>query len=180
MKDTSDSRALYDHSDHYVCHGSKEYARQHGLFGRSVHIFVFSQEGQVLLCKRPPTKSSYPDQFTSSAGGHVEESESYLTAAQRELAEEVGILSATLAEIGSFTINNDTEHTHHKLYSCQLDTDFELQFAREEISETRWQDPNDIDQLLQSDCTWFADPFVAAWQLFRAAPSPPIKDKAIE
>lgn len=173
MKDTSDSRALYDRSDHYVCHGSKAYARQHGLFGRSVHIFLLSPEGQVLLCKRPPSKRSYPDQFTSSAGGHVEGRESYLAAAQRELTEELGIQPARLEEVGSFTVHNDTERTHHRLYSYQLDAGSELQFAAEEISETRWHDPDDIDQLLQSDRTRFADPFVAAWQLFRTTPDTP-------
>lgn len=55
-----------------------------------VFVWVFSDDGKVLLTKRSPEKNSYPNQWEHT-GGAVLAGETSLQAIQRELFEETGI-----------------------------------------------------------------------------------------
>lgn len=55
-----------------------------------VFVWVFSDDGRVLLTKRSPEKKSFPNQWEHT-GGAVLAGETSLQAIQRELAEETGI-----------------------------------------------------------------------------------------
>lgn len=72
---------------------------EHHLTHRIVHVLLFTPDQKILLQKRSATKSFAPGFWVTSAGGRVEEGESYLEAAQRELHEEIG-LDTELTELG--------------------------------------------------------------------------------
>lgn len=61
------------------------------LIHKAVLIFIFNNEGKILLQKRSKSKDLYKGYWTSSASGHLDPGESYLKAAKRELKEELGI-----------------------------------------------------------------------------------------
>lgn len=63
-----------------------------------MNILIFS-EGKVLLVKRPMTKKVNPGKY-SGIGGKVEQKESYLQAAKRELKEETGLEIENLRPYG--------------------------------------------------------------------------------
>jgi len=67
------------------CHGDPSLAH------RSVHVFVFNAHGDIYLQKRSPRKDVQPGKWDTSVGGHLAPGESYLSAAARELAEELGV-----------------------------------------------------------------------------------------
>ena len=104
-----------DEHDRVVGRGSARDCHSRGKYTRSVHVLLVDPTGRLLICKRSPKKKSYPDQYTSSAGGHVELSESYRVAAQRELKEELGI-SVPLTDAGRFDVVNKTEAAIHRLF----------------------------------------------------------------
>lgn len=58
-----------------------------------VFVWVFSDDGKVLLTKRSPEKKSFPNQWEHT-GGAVLAGETSLQAIQRELFEETGIHAA--------------------------------------------------------------------------------------
>lgn len=70
-----------------------------GIFGQLgaeervllVHICIFNPRGEMLLQQRRPDKDRYPGCWDVSAGGFVTAGESPLTAACRELQEELGL-----------------------------------------------------------------------------------------
>ncbi len=80
-----------DEKDNVLGCALKHEVKQKKLNYRSVHIYIFNKNHELLICKRPGSKESYPNQWTSAAGGHVKAGESYKDAAARELQEELGI-----------------------------------------------------------------------------------------
>ena len=61
-----------------------------GTFHLVVFVWVFSEDGKVLLTKRSPEKKSFPNQWENTGGG-VLAGETSRQAIQRELFEETGI-----------------------------------------------------------------------------------------
>src|SRR3954468_24269501 len=72
-----------------------------GLRHRVVVIFVEDDTGQLLLQKRGPHVATHANRWDVSSAGHVDEGEDYLTAAKRELSEELGLQGVELNEVDS-------------------------------------------------------------------------------
>lgn len=106
---------LVDRNDRPVCKGTREDAKRLGLWRRCVHVFVFSPEEQLLICKRTRHARSYPNVYTSSAGGSVPPGETYLMAARREVYEELRI-GGRLARVGPFEVIGAHGKVLHYLY----------------------------------------------------------------
>jgi len=66
---------------------------------RAVFIAILDGAGRLLVHRRSPHKDVWPSWCDIAVGGVVGTGESYLEAAHRELAEEVGVSAATLEEI---------------------------------------------------------------------------------
>jgi len=121
-----------DMNDRTIGRGSARAGHHRGFYTRSVHILLTTPTGDVLVCKRPRTKKVYPNQYSSSAGGHVEYGESYRAAARRELKEELGI-SIPLRSAGRFDVVSDTEKAIHQLYIGHIRNNTSLNFNKDEI-----------------------------------------------
>lgn len=61
------------------------------LMHRAVHLWIFNSRGELFLQKRSPWKFNHPDQWCSSAAGHVDTGETYEQAGHREMQEEIGV-----------------------------------------------------------------------------------------
>ena len=106
-----------------------------GLRHRAVHIFLFRTDGRILIHLRTPTKEEFPSVWTSSASGHVSAGESYSTAAERELLEELGV-SASLAHVAKFDACAATSNEFTELYEARSDADIAVDSS--EIADIKW------------------------------------------
>ncbi len=106
---------LVNDKDELVCVGTKQDAKKLKLFTRSVHIWLINKQGKIMICRRSANMKSYANQITSSAGGHVEQRESYKNAAMRELKEELGFRSS-LKDLGKFKVVSSKERAMHHLF----------------------------------------------------------------
>lgn len=61
------------------------------LHHRAVHVLVFNAQGELFLQKRSFWKENQPGLWCSSVAGHLRAGESYRTAAEREVKEEIGV-----------------------------------------------------------------------------------------
>jgi 8-oxo-dGTP pyrophosphatase MutT (NUDIX family) len=66
---------------------------------RAVYIAVVDGAGRLLVHRRSPHKDVWPSWCDIAVGGVVGTGESYLEAAHRELAEEIGVGAETLEEL---------------------------------------------------------------------------------
>lgn len=68
----------------------KSEAHAKGLFHATVHVWLFTSDGNVLLQKRALTKKVFPGLWDISVAGHIGAGENTLDAAIREVNEEIG------------------------------------------------------------------------------------------
>ena len=118
------------------------------LMHRAVHILVVNSKEEILLQQRSEKKDTYPGYYTTSACGHLDVGEDYLTAAKRELQEELGFegeLKKALSVAGQETTNKEFVETF------LFKTDEEPVFPKEEISKIKYFPIKDLEELIASD-----------------------------
>ena len=93
--------AIVNEKDEVIGAVSEEELYERNHLHRIVHILLFDEKGRIMLQKRSKTKSYAPSCWVTSAGGRVDEGETYEMAAYRELKEEIG-MCAVLEEIGKY------------------------------------------------------------------------------
>ena len=81
----------------------KSEAHKNGWHHNTIHLWLYTIDGHILLQQRSHKKSIYPLLWDVSVAGDIDAGESFETAAIREAEEEVGIelLSKNLIKIGT-------------------------------------------------------------------------------
>ena len=124
------------------CHGNPR------LVHRAAHVLLFNAAGQLLLQKRAPDKDIQPDRWDTSVGGHLDPGENYLTAARREMVEELGLRDLPLHFLYYSRIRNQVESGNIATYLARAENWGD--YSRREISALRWWPPDEIDAALGS------------------------------
>lgn len=70
---------------------TKEEIYKNGDWFRSVHIWIINDDKELLLQRRSPNKTTYPNLWAVSVSGHVSAGETSMDAVLREIKEELGI-----------------------------------------------------------------------------------------
>ena len=87
---------VVDESDQVIKVVPRRVMRADRLRHRAVFIAILDGAGRLLVHRRSPNKDVWPSWCDIAVGGVVGAGESYLEAAHRELAEEVGVSTARL------------------------------------------------------------------------------------
>lgn len=122
--------------------------RADNLLHRSVAIVVTSSDGRLLVHRRSDHKDVFPGWWDLAAGGVVGVGESYEDAAQRELAEELGI-DAEPAPIGE--ARHDDEHARELCRVFSVVHDGPFRFDDGEIVEARLVSAAELNELVSSE-----------------------------
>lgn len=133
----------------------KSVAHQRGLFHNTVHVWLYTKTGTILLQQRAASKSICPLLWDVSAAGHVDADETIINAAIRETKEELGL---TLSEKELFKIgvnkcmqtynNNEIiDNEFHHVFVSRLNVDIsKLSFQKDEVEALKLVS---IDEFLQ-------------------------------
>lgn len=146
----------------------REVHRTGALHG-SVHIWIIRRrlEGlEVLLQRRAHDKDSYPDCYDAASTGHIDAGEDSLTAAVREVSEELGIKASPSELIPLFRqrVREDNVFRRKRFINNEINRvyllrrnirDEELDFEREEISELKWFGAEQLTKLLEENAEEF-------------------------
>jgi isopentenyl-diphosphate delta-isomerase len=133
---------LVDSKDQAVGTMEKLEAHRIGALHRAFSIFIFNQEGEMLLQKRALTKYHSPGLWTNACCSHPKPDELLIDAANRRLQEELNMV-AELSEVFDFTYhatfdNGLIEHEFdHVFFGQSSDTP---NFNTEEVMELKWID----------------------------------------
>ena len=119
----------------------KSVVHKKGLCHATVHIWFYSNKGKILLQQRAASKAIYPLLWDVSVAGHVNSGESLITAAIREVKEEIGITIGEndLKKIGvmkSFQSYKSRiiDNEFHTIFISKLNDDIEnLSPQKEEV-----------------------------------------------
>jgi isopentenyl-diphosphate delta-isomerase len=142
---------IVNDNDEPVGQASMSEAQHKGLYHRIVRVMIENDKGEILLQKRSD-KVRMPNQWDHSAAGHVDVGEDYLTAAKRELKEELGVSSVELKEIDAYFTDNKFEDMilkrFNRLYKATINyTPQDLQ--TDEVAEVKWMSLDELKQLIK-------------------------------
>ena len=130
-----------------------------GLQHRGVHVFLFSEDGKMLIQKRSADRASSPSMLDCSVSEHVKAGESYLDAALRGMKEEMGVTDVEISPLVTFRMNyglNDNEIS--TLYMGQVTPEI-VRFDPVEIAEISYYSLDQLEELMRDEknifCGWF-------------------------
>ena len=123
--------------------------RAENLRHRSVAIVVLSTDGRLLVHRRADTKDLRPGWWDVCAGGVVAAGESYRLAAERELAEEVGVTGIELEWLG--TSRHDDIDSQEICHLYRVEHDGPYVYADGEVAEARLVGPVEFAALVASE-----------------------------
>lgn len=118
----------------------KMHAHENGILHRAFSVFLFNEQGEILLQKRAASKYHSPNQWTNAVCSHPRNEETYLNAAQRRMEEELGI-EAEITPKFHFIYKADVgqnlwEHELDHVFTGKYEGDFNLN--EEEVAEIKY------------------------------------------
>ena len=118
-----------------------------GEYHLVVHIWPFDKNGRLLIQRRADDRKLMPGEWAATGGSAIA-GENSLTAAKRELSEELGID----AEDGNFLFARRIKRKNSFLdiWFIKVDVDInQLNLQKEEVSEVRWIGGNQLKYLVK-------------------------------
>ena len=156
-------------NDEPIGAGTREEAWAKGVYVRIVRAILRDENGRLLSQHRSPTKKSYPNCWTDSASGHVDEGETYDYAMSRELTEEIGI-TTDLKFVGKFKtvdVTGDKKICEfNALYEGTIDSTTQLAFEEGEVTEAKWFIVDELKVLINQNPENFTLGFREAMRLY--------------
>lgn len=116
--------------------------RAENLRHRAVFVAVLDPAGRLLVHRRSAAKDVWPGWWDVAVGGVVAVGESFEAAAERELAEEVGIGGVIPVPLGSGSYEDDHVRVVGHMYAVRWDGP--VVFADGEVVEACWVHPDEL------------------------------------
>jgi isopentenyl-diphosphate delta-isomerase len=152
-----------DANDQPIGSGTRENAWAKGIHHRLVRVILRDENGRILSQKRSATKKAFPNCWTDSASGHVDEGEDYETAIHREMFEEIGV-KADLRFLGKFLLvgTQDSVETpvFNGVFEGTISAETPLAISEEEVSEVAWRDLEDLKNSIQKEPELYTPGFI--------------------
>lgn len=142
----------------------KSEIHKNGWYHNTIHLWLYTEDGEILLQQRSHKKVIYPLLWDVSVAGHIDAGETFIEAAIRETKEEIGLkLNETeLIKIGTRlheSIYNNGEikdFEFHQIYITKLDVNLEeLTPQKDEVEALKLVSFTEFDNLLQQSDTNF-------------------------
>ncbi len=109
----------------------KSEAHKNGWYHNTIHLWLYTKQGEVLLQQRSRKKAIHPLLWDVSAAGHIDAGETFLEAAIRETKEEIGLelQPKDLIKIGvefhetNYANGAIKDNEFHQVYIAELKTE---------------------------------------------------------
>ncbi len=130
-----------------------------GEYHLVVHICIFNSKNELLIQQRQPFKEGWPNMWDVTAAGSALQGETSQQAAEREVAEEIGLKIDLSNNRPNFTINFARGFDDYYLLEQEVDL-ASLHLQEEEVQAVRWVSKNEV-LAMQAQGTmipyWFLD-----------------------
>ena len=140
-----------DENDQPIGAGPREEAWAKGYYVRIVRAVLRDEKGRILSQLRSPTKQSYPNCWTDSTSGHVDEGETYDETIVRELKEEIGI-ETELKFLGKFSsqdiVGEKRIFEFNAVYEGAMPSSTEFTLEEGEVAEIKWYELDELKRFI--------------------------------
>ena len=162
----SEELILVDRDDNEIGHLSKAMCHDgEGVMHRAFSLFLFNDDGELLLQQRSKQKRLWPGYWSNSICSHPRRGESLEIATARRLRDELNFDTA-LERVYQFSytaafgdIGSENEHCHVFLGKATN----ELRPNESEIAAIRFVSPLDLDSELRESPQRFTPWFIQEW-----------------
>ena len=166
MSFDSESLILVDENDQVLGYESKDRCHQgDGILHRAFSLFIFNQQGELLLQQRSQQKTLWPGYWSNSCCSHPRQGEEMAEAAHRRLLEELG-LKTELQYLYRFSYQAPFEDigSEHELCSVFIGrSEDQVQVNVNEIQAWRYISPEALDRELAEQPEKFTPWFKMEW-----------------
>ena len=154
---------LVDQNDNPI--GKEDKVKCHlpnGKLHRAFTALIFNGDGKLLLTKRGDGKMLWPNDWDGTIASHPRESETYVSSAERRMPEEIGI-DCKMNYMNKFEYHVPYKDIGSENEICGtligiVDDFDETCLIKDEISEIKWIDPDELKNELQQNmdvyCPW--------------------------
>ena len=142
---------VVDENDTVLGQELRSVVHQRGLWHRGVHVFLFTNEGKLLVQQRSKDRLHAPLALDCSVSEHVKAGEDYYAAAMRGLKEEMGLEGIRIELLVKFKMNygpNDNEIS--VLYKGNVDP-ASVKFDPIEIERIDYYSLNELQEMLGNE-----------------------------
>lgn len=135
----------------------KSEAHKNGWYHNTVHLWLFTNKGDVLLQQRSHKKPIHPLLWDVSVAGHIDSGESFVEAAVRECEEEIGLMvnPEDLIHIGTSLHKSEynegtvKDYEFHQIYISEFEGNLEkLKIQQDEVEAVKMVDFKTFEELL--------------------------------
>ena len=173
---------LVDKDDNPI--GKEEKVKCHlpnGKLHRAFTALIFNGDGKLLLTKRSGGKMLWPKYWDGSIASHPREGEDYYQAAERRIPEEIGV-SCKMVKINKFEYHVPYKDVGSENEICatmigkvgifEEMNELESSLVKEEISEIKWINPDELKKELEENMDEYCPWMVIALYFLAAIPDP--------
>lgn len=137
----------------------KSEAHKKGWYHNTVHLWLYTENGDILLQQRSHKKLIYPLLWNVSVAGHIDAGETFTEAVLRETKEEIGLdlLPENLKKIGVFLHESEyanssiKDYEFHNVYIAMLNVPVkELQPQEDEVEALKLVSTSEFKTLLEA------------------------------
>ncbi len=153
---------VVDEHDEFIRVEEREVVHNSKLWHRGVHVFLFNEDGEMLVQRRSPRKDKFPNKIDISISEHVTVGETYVEAAVRGLLEELRV-AAPIDEILYFrAVYGPNDHMVCRIYDCHYHGEItpneeitEISFVTEEhLKAILKENPDEFTPWFQQHLRW--------------------------
>lgn len=133
---------------------NKSYSRDcsvpNGHFRAVVHICIFNNEGKMLIQQRAASKRVHANKWDFSVGGCVRAGEYPAQTAERELAEEIGVVHSFKDERPCFSIYFETGFDDYFIIKKDINLS-DLSFSDGEVQDACFASEEEILKMIEEE-----------------------------
>lgn len=133
---------------------------------RVAHDLIFNSHGELLLQKLAPKRLRHPGYWGSSVAAYLFAGESYRDAAERRLAQELGVHNASLEFIGKISMVDDGCEKFVGIFAGLYDGPFSAD--TEHIEELEFLPLRQIHTLRDSGTRFFTPTFLKVLEFYES------------
>ncbi|MFE9693434.1 isopentenyl-diphosphate Delta-isomerase [Micromonospora sp. NPDC005806] len=128
-----------------------------GRLHRAFSVLLVDPRGRTLLQQRAAAKTRFPLRWANSCCGHPLPGQSPAEAANRRLAEELGLGPVDLTEVGVYVYYAEdpatgrVEFEYDHVLRADVPADLDTQPDPDEVAALRWVDPHQLEADLDAD-----------------------------
>ena len=140
----------------------KSEAHRNGWYHNTIHLWLYTSNGQILLQQRSHKKTIYPLLWDVSVAGHIDAGETFEEAAIRETEEEIGLVlnPENLTKIGRHLHKSEygdgaiKDYEFHQVYIAELRKEIsELSPHKDEVEALKLVSLTEFERLLEHSNT---------------------------